>query len=307
MILLTSKIAAQSGFSSFEVLPNLYIKIAGNFDNEHPPKWQFINTSSELTFELQNNVARPIGSNFPKKEIILQADEGHAILGFSAYVSCYCSAEIDIPNKVTLNETPRTFALRNFQKLVNGIPSGQPCVALSTYTQGGWDGEISLSANDNGKITMQLILRNKARNGQYAYIYTGNAVMANLTPPQIPINTNPPAQATVAPRKVTGNSVAEFDSNKNQVDDNIKLNKTKYDVSDSLKSSQNLEKGKGNNVVQEPTGNPESKEEEEEEEGLFDWFARIGAKTNNALAPLLILIAVLTFYYLVKDRNKDKK
>jgi len=296
ILLIVSKIAAQSGYTSFEVLPNLYVNIEGKFDSNYKPKWQFINTSSILNFKFQDNVVqRSLIGDYAKKEVVLQAYDGRPMVGFSTFINCFCFAEIDIPNKVVLSETPRMFSLRNFEKLVNGMPSGQPCVGLSTHTQGGWDGDITLAANNNGRISMQLVLRNKNRNGQYAYIYTGNAVMPNLAPVQIPVSTVVPIKNVDTKERNNVVVAPASDSLEYNQDDVVVV-----PVLDSLEY-QDTQK-KEDTIAQSPTEDKMI----DDGESFYDWFARQGEKLNNAFAPFFILTGLITFNFLLKDRKKNK-
>jgi hypothetical protein len=146
----------------YRIAKNLLIDIAGKYPNGYVPKWRFINYNSPLNFTLENWLNPRANTSQGKKNIAIGDYNGKAVIRLDAFVLCHCFADIVTKDSVNvLTENPQTFEINNFRRILNDRSTGEPCMpANNPNYAGGWAGKITLSANRNGDITMDLMLEN---------------------------------------------------------------------------------------------------------------------------------------------------
>lgn len=153
---------ADPGNTRVSLAGNLAIDIQGKYPPGYKPKWRFITYSSNLDFLMENYITPRSAIGHDKRKIEFGNYNGKAVLRFGAFISCDCYAEIIINDKLNvLTEEKQTFKVTNFQKIVNERITGEPCKGMNNmYTDGGWEGVVTLSANRNGDIAMELVIEN---------------------------------------------------------------------------------------------------------------------------------------------------
>lgn len=145
------------------IAQNLALDIKGKYPSGYKPKWRFINYKSELDFDIENYINKRSELGHGRRSIAIGDYKGKAVLRFGAFIGCDCYAEIVIDEPLNvLTEVPQTFKVTNFQTITNERITGEPCRSRSNnmYTDGGWEGKITLSANENGDISMDLLVEN---------------------------------------------------------------------------------------------------------------------------------------------------
>ncbi|RYZ55318.1 MAG: hypothetical protein EOP49_03060 [Sphingobacteriales bacterium] len=115
-----------------------------------------------MDFDVESYITKRSALGHNKRRIGFGDYNGKAVLRFGAFIGCDCFAEIVIDDKQNIiTETPQTFKVTNFQKIVNEKLTGEKCRGLNNmYTDGGWEGQVTLSANENGDIKMDLMIEN---------------------------------------------------------------------------------------------------------------------------------------------------
>jgi hypothetical protein len=140
------------------IAKNLMLDINGKYPTGYNPKWRFVSYKSSLNFDVENYVAKSSALRNENIEIALGDYKGKAMVRVGVCGDCYA----EIVTKDTINvltTTPQTFKLTNFQKIVNEKITGEKCrSATNFWFQGGWEGKITLSTDENGDIKMDLML-----------------------------------------------------------------------------------------------------------------------------------------------------
>lgn len=142
---------------------NLLINIKGKYPEGYAPKWRrVVDTWTELDFDKEDYVNPTTYVKHQSKSIALSGYEDKAILAFNAFSGCDCYAEIKIDKFTVLTEKPQVFRVTNFKKVLNGKITGEKCRASynSSVLNGGLEGKITLAANNNGDVTMDLMIEN---------------------------------------------------------------------------------------------------------------------------------------------------
>lgn len=149
-------------YSRLKIAKNLMVDVKGIYPTGYQPKWRFITYNSDLDMDVENWIVPGSGLQHNSKSIAIGDYNGRAVLRFGAFITCDCYADIVIKDSfAVLTETPQTFKVTNFQKIVNEKATGEKCRGIgNVYTDGGWEGKITLSANENGDILMSLMVEN---------------------------------------------------------------------------------------------------------------------------------------------------
>ncbi len=191
------------------IAKNLYVDIKGRYPQGYSPKWRFIGTPAELDFDVDDYVFPSTYQKHEKKAVALLDYEGKAVLAYNAFVTCDCYAEIKIDSFTVLTDKPQIFRVTNFQKVLNGKMTGEKCRSdwnSATYANGGFEGKITLSANDNGDIVMSLIIEN----------YSQETTSNNYDPAtrSYPTKVNPPSVSfRYTAKSIVLNSTAQSKTN----------------------------------------------------------------------------------------------
>lgn len=159
----TTQVAAEkSGYTRHSIAGNLSVDIKGNYPKGYAPLWNYVSQWAPLTFHVDNYIAARSLSPTESRNIVIGEYKGKAVLGFNALTSCDCIADIAINDIALLTNIPQTFKVTNFRKLQNGIVTESNCTGNTNniYTAGGFEGKITLSANENGDIEMSLLIEN---------------------------------------------------------------------------------------------------------------------------------------------------
>jgi uncharacterized protein YeeX (DUF496 family) len=167
-----------------KIAKNLMLDIKGKYPAGYNPKWRFVSYKSSLDFDVENYVVKRSALGHDRREISIGDYKGKAVLRFGAFITCDCYAEIVIKDTVNvLTATPQTFKVTNFQKIVNEKVTGEKCRSSSNnfYYDGGWEGKITLSADENGDIKMDLLIEvfkpeNRFAEAGVTYRYIANNI-----------------------------------------------------------------------------------------------------------------------------------
>jgi|GEM_PF-2283426 len=167
----------------FKIADNLKIDIKGKYPAGYVPKWRFIFEKSPLTFDIENYIVKRTNLAHENIPIAITSYNGKAVLRFSAFINAALYADIVIKDSLAvLTQTPQTFKLTNFQQIINDRPAGQRYVSTNNnYFAGGFEGKITLSANENGDITMNLLIEafnggSRFKEAGVSYRYLANNV-----------------------------------------------------------------------------------------------------------------------------------
>lgn len=149
------------GFSRLKIARNLAMDVKGKYPIGYEPKWRFISYNSKLKFN-KEDLAHPTYNPPPSSfDLSIGDNKGKAVLRIKMYSLCECFADIVINDTLTvIGSAPQTFRLTNFQKIVNQMGSGEPCTSNfdDRYTGGGSQGQLTISANENGDLVMNIII-----------------------------------------------------------------------------------------------------------------------------------------------------
>jgi hypothetical protein len=149
--------------SRIKIAKNLVLDIKGKYPLGYTPKWRFISYKSDLDFDVENYIVKRSTLGHGKRSIAISDYNGKAMIRFGAFITCDCYAEIVIKDSQNvITETPQTFKVTNFLKIVNERITGEKCKSLTNnmHTDGGWEGQVTLSANEDGDIKMDLMIEN---------------------------------------------------------------------------------------------------------------------------------------------------
>ncbi|QHV95300.1 hypothetical protein [Spirosoma endbachense] len=173
----------------YPISSQIFVPLPGTYPKGFEPRWS-IKADQWDKFFLKHKIALNLESNTTAKSVLLKEEtaigimdyQGRTVLRFDA-IGCKCVADLDLPaQKLTLNESPIRFGLSNFRKLqVNPADDpNAPCQNMASFTHGGWAGYITLSANSQSTITMDLLLENysspRYRNGMLTYKFFGTNI-----------------------------------------------------------------------------------------------------------------------------------
>lgn len=163
------------------IAKNLMLDIKGKYPAGYNPKWRFVSYKSSLNFDVENYVVKRSSLGNENIAIALGDYKGKAMVRVGVCGDCYA----EIVTKDTINvltATPQTFKLTNFQKIVNEKITGEKCRSASNFWfQGGWEGKITLSTDENGDIKMDLMLEafkpeNRFAEAGVSYRYIANNI-----------------------------------------------------------------------------------------------------------------------------------
>jgi hypothetical protein len=146
----------------FNIAKNLQIDIKGKYPLGYNPKWRFISYNHPLSCDVENWLFPRANIHHEDKNLSIGDYNGKAVIRWDAFITCECFADIIVKDSIAvITETPQTFELANFRKILNERSTGEPCRGIgSWHHDGGWAGKITLSANQNGDILMDLMIEN---------------------------------------------------------------------------------------------------------------------------------------------------
>lgn len=153
-----------SNNTRIKIAKNLLIDIKGKYPKGYQPKWRSITYNiNPIEFNVENWVVPNSSVQTDPRHMSIGGDKlGTAGLRFSAFIGCDCFADIIIKDSVAvITDKPQTFKVTNFRKILNERVMSDPCKGIDNmYTGGGFEGKITLSANENGDIKMDLVIEN---------------------------------------------------------------------------------------------------------------------------------------------------
>jgi hypothetical protein len=154
------------GFSRLKIARNLALDVKGKYPIGYQPKWRFISYNSKLKFSKEDLAHPAYNSPPPSFDVSLGDNKGKAVLRIKMFSLCECFADIVISDTLAvIGSTPQTFQLTNFQKILNQMGTGEPCSSGfdDRYTGGGSQGQLTLSANENGDLVMNMVIENYSK------------------------------------------------------------------------------------------------------------------------------------------------
>lgn len=141
---------------------NLMINMKGKYPVGYSPKWRFISYPSSLSVEKENwfRPTSQVGhTNYP---LSIGEYNNKAVVRLTPVPGCECFADIVIKNNFTvINNQPQTFQITNFRKILNERSTGEACMNAYNNNRdlnGGYEGKVTLSANENGDIAMDFMM-----------------------------------------------------------------------------------------------------------------------------------------------------
>ncbi len=146
----------------FRIAKNLVIDMTGKYPVGYLPKWRFINYTSSLSVEKENWFRPTSKIAYTKYPLSIGQYDDKAVVRLTPVPGCECFADIVVKNDFTvLNSQPQTFQITNFRKILNERSTGEACMNAYNNNRdlsGGYEGKITLSANDDGDITMDFMM-----------------------------------------------------------------------------------------------------------------------------------------------------
>lgn len=166
----------------YKITQNIAVDIKGKYPIGYEPRWQFFSYNGYLDFEVDNFIVKRPLSNAERKTISIGNYSGKTVVRFSAFIGADCVCDVEIKDTLNIiSNTPQTFKLSNFRKIVNNNLTMDKCIGRSNYTQGGWKGKITLSSNENADINMDIVLENfqnkvSKATGSVSYRYNATGI-----------------------------------------------------------------------------------------------------------------------------------
>lgn len=148
------------GYSRLPVARNLAIEVKGGYPRGYQPKWRFISYASPLKVKKDDWIYPSATVKSTEFKLSIGDYKGKAVLRIKMYILCECFADIEIGDSLAvITQTPQTFKVTNFQRILNDRATGEPCESTSDKnTLGGSEGLITLSANEAGDLVMSLTI-----------------------------------------------------------------------------------------------------------------------------------------------------
>ena len=150
----------------FRLSSNLFIDMKGKYPLGYFPKWRFINEKSRLKVTVENWMRPTSNVRYEDYPISIVTYNNKPVIRLHPFMGCECFADIVVKGNVAvINETPQTFQIANFRRILNERSTGEPCNSGTNWsnsweTNGGLEGKITLSANENGDLLMDFMLEN---------------------------------------------------------------------------------------------------------------------------------------------------
>ncbi|NID13446.1 hypothetical protein [Fibrivirga algicola] len=174
----------------YPITNQLYVDINGKYPDGYKPEWRLVGNPQKLSTNFESYASNTGGTGKDEILVGLIDYQGKTVLNFKA-IRCNCVANFDLPiEKLTLSKIPLRLKLINFRKVQERSMDDPdaPCQNMAAQTQGGWKGFIDLSSDNQGNLTMNLLIENYAspryRNGALMYKWFENeiAIPNMLTP-----------------------------------------------------------------------------------------------------------------------------
>jgi hypothetical protein len=158
----TSNPAKNNDDTRIRLAGNLFVDMTGKYPIGYDPKWRFISYPSSLSVEKENWFRPTSQVAHAKYPLTIGEYNNKAVVRLTPVPGCECFADILIKNDFTvLNNQPQTFKITNFRKILNERSTGEACMNAYNNNRdlnGGYEGKITLAANENGDITMDFMM-----------------------------------------------------------------------------------------------------------------------------------------------------
>jgi hypothetical protein len=220
----------------FPIAKNLAIGLKGNYPKGYSPKWRFVSYPSEVNIAIENWLFPNANVRHENYPFSIVAYNNKAVLRLNTFIGCECFADIVVKDTMAvIDNTPQTFQITNFRKILNERSTGEPCIPMSGNSNyaGGLEGRLTLSANDNGDLLMDFMLENySAETKDYAgrprpsqvasrYIAKGTTIENEMSPEK--------ANGIVAEEKAAKQRQKDYEAKtKKQLDSVMKVIARKY-------------------------------------------------------------------------------
>ncbi len=155
--------APSSSMTRYPIAKNLFVDLKGNYPNGYAPKWRFISYPSSMSVTVENWFYPNANVRHENYPFSIVAYNDKAVLRLHPFIGCECFADIVVKDSfAVINNSPQTFQITNFRKILNERSTGEPCTTMSgNYVYaGGLEGRLTLSANDNGDLLIDFMLEN---------------------------------------------------------------------------------------------------------------------------------------------------
>lgn len=140
----------KSDYTRFNIGENLALDIKGIYPNNFKPSWKNINGYSHIEFDFENYIASRL-SPTEINDFSLYELKSKAMVYFNG-----CVGEVVINSQsVILSDEPKTFRITNFKNAYN--MENNCCNGKENIYRAGLEGEITLSANENGDVKIKLV------------------------------------------------------------------------------------------------------------------------------------------------------
>ena len=140
------------------IAENFFIDMKGKYPAGYFPKWRFISYPSNLSVTKENWISPTSQVAYTTRSLEIGEYGNKAVIRERMVPDCECFADIIIKNGVAvLTSQPQTFDISGFSKILNERSTGEACMTSYNNARdknGGYEGKVTLSANENGDITM---------------------------------------------------------------------------------------------------------------------------------------------------------
>lgn len=171
----------------FPLTENLFVNISSKYPSGYEPKWRLVGTTQQLQLNSEVYISKNSKTNTKSIPFGIVEYQGKTVVRMRALDACECVADIDLPNsKTILTNSPTEFELVNFRKvqLKSLDDPNAACKNMSSYTWGGWKGNITLSSDSEGNIKFDVRLENYSNKGNLSWLLYGNDIeMPNMVTP----------------------------------------------------------------------------------------------------------------------------
>lgn len=168
-----------NNYTRVKIAGNLLVDIKGKYPKGYQPNWRFFTYNSPLTFDAGNYVVAYPLSNTDTRNIAIGDYKGKAVLRWDVGFECFADITINDDYTVLTNK-PQTFKVTSFERILNNRKSGEKCRSSNgnTYIDGGFEGKLTLSANEDGDIKMNLWIENYSEATAYAPSFVSYTYLA---------------------------------------------------------------------------------------------------------------------------------
>lgn len=160
------------------LVSTISLPIVGSYPQGYSPKWALVGGHKSVTMGSEDFVASRPQSDKAPASLSLQDINGEPTLVFNIR-GLTCMATIVPTGLAVLSAQPAQFQLLKFRRA-----DDRPCAAASRYVRS-WAGQMTLSSNLNGDISLQLLLQAYSDRGVLTYRYSLNTVEPNLLTPAL--------------------------------------------------------------------------------------------------------------------------